>query len=363
MKVYKLLTVATSAFIISSCVELSNPLEDINISVQQDEGVTVENNVITVSRNTPVKFNIAGEPDNITFFSGEKGHNYDFRSRTTIDARQIKSSKLTFQISTKSSTAAAYVDLFNMYISESFPGLNKDNFEEDCNLLAGFAEWSDLESQDKFPKKAEEETQHEIDMTPYLGSNVTLAIHYHPRAENEDFSKNAQPRLDFNNFKITNELVDGSETELLSGSMGFTPVNVWSANLENVTIKEDDLKKNTGYYDEQGNLIESALWYGTTTNNISGMWNLKNASSTGSFDVHGTGKGEGLRESWLVSDYLVINSCTPDRGVAIKNISNNLSSYEYTYEEVGTYKAVFLMANSNYKEDDSKVVTMIINVK
>lgn len=358
MKIYNLFIVSLSGLCLLSCSDgLLKDFSGVDISVETNDAVTLENNIVTVERGTSVKFNISGEPDNITFYSGETGHNYDYRNRTTIDVGQINSSIMTFDIEPQYSTNAAYVDLFNMYISESFPGLYKDDFEEDCNQLAGFTEWTDWVSQDQLPQNSSTTTHHEIDMMPYMGSNVTLAIHYHPSSD-----ANVQPKLNFRNFKITNTLANGTTVELTAGNMGFTPVNVWSSDLSVIQIKDDDLKKNNGYYDDSGNLIESALWYGTVSNNIWGMWNLESASA-GYFYVHSTDAGKGIRESWLVSDYLVINECTPDEGIVIKNISNRLETYEYTYEEVGTYKATFVLNNVNYKNEESKIITMVINVK
>ena len=100
MKIYKLFTAVLSGMFLYSCTEpLNNPLEDVNISVQTGDGVTVDNNVITVTRNTPVKFNIMGEPDNITFYSGESGHNYDYIIIKIKDISQIATSKITLKIS------------------------------------------------------------------------------------------------------------------------------------------------------------------------------------------------------------------------------------------------------------------------
>lgn len=359
MKIYKSFMVASAALLMSSCMELNNPLEDVNIFVQTNDNVTLENNVITIQRNTPIKFNIAGEPDNITFFSGEVGHNYDYRNRTLIDPSQIKSSVMTFEIQNQYSTDAANDGLYSLYVSETFPGLNKSDFPADCQLLEDFADWQEWIPADQLPKSANEKKTYEVDMLPYLGKNISLAINYHPK---EEADKAVQPKVHFRNFKITNTLSVGTEEVIYPSAMGFTPVNVWSADLSKAQVDEVNLKKNDGYYDGSGQLIESALWYGTVTNNIWGMWNMKSAN-TGYFYVHSTAAGKGLHPSWLVSDYIVINECKPDDGVAIKNISTRLDEYEYTYTEVGTYKAVFALNNVNYKEEDSKVITMIINVK
>lgn len=360
MKTYKLLTFAASVLLVSSCTELSSPLEDVNITARADEDVAVENNVVTVQRNTPVRFDIVGEPDNITFYSGEIDHNYDYRNRTLIDPSQIKSSVMSFSIQHQYSEERAHQGLYNIYMSETFSGLNKDDFEADCALLAEFADWHDLIPQENLPQKAKEEKSYEVDMMPYLGKNFTFAVSYHPKEENADI---VQPRVNFKTFKIVNTLYNGSIIELMPSAFGLTPVNVWSANYGNgVEADETNLKKNNGYYDGEGKLIVSALWYGTTTNNCWGMWNLSGADQ-GNFNVHSTEKNKGLHPSWLVSDYIVINECVPDTGTPIKNIANRLGEYEYTYTEPGTYKAVFVLNNANYKDEDSRIITMLINVK
>lgn len=362
MKIYKLILLASFALFMFSCTELNSPLEDVNITVQTVEGVTLENNVITVQRNTPVKFNIAGEPDNITFFSGESGHNFDYRNRTLIDQSQIKSSVLSFDVENKyylSANHNPHINLYSIYISETFPGLDKEDFTADCQLLNDFNEWKELIPQTELPQKPEKKS-YSLDFQEYLGKNITFAINYHPKPE--DDKNTGQPAVIFSNFKITNKYFNNTEGVIYPSSMGFTPVNVWSADLTNLKLDESNLKKNNGYYDGNSNLIESALWYGTVTNNTQRMWNLKNAG-IGSFQIWSTEKGAGLNPSWLVSDYLVINGTTPDTGVAIKNISNRLNNYEYTYKEVGTYKAVFVLNNANYKDEDSRIITMVINVK
>lgn len=362
MKAYKLLTFAASALLVSSCTELSSPLEDVNISAQVSEGVAVENNVVTVQRNTPVRFSIEGEPDNITFYSGELDHNYDFRNRIQIDQSQIKSSVLSFSLTVKWGTVARNTNSYSIYYNlDTFPGLDKSDFEADCNLLAEFAEWQELIPQADLPITPDDVKTFSIDFMPFLGKNMTFAVHYHPNEVDKD--KTAQLRLEFGDFKIVNTLTNGSEVEISPADMGLTPVNVWTADLENASIDETNLKKNQGFYDESGNLIESAMWYGSVNNNTEGMWILNQISTNNAFFIHSTAKEKSLHPSWLVSDYLVVNKTTPDTGTPIKNIANRLGEYEYTYTEPGTYKAVFVLNNANYKDEDSRIITMLINVK
>ena len=62
-------------------------------------------------------------------------------------------------------------------------------------------------------------------------------------------------------------------------------------------------------------------------------------------------------------DYLNLAECPePDSGVKVKDISLDLESYSYTYNQVGTYTATFLMNNANYSHVASKTCELIINV-
>ena len=101
--------------------------------------------------------------------------------------------------------------------------------------------------------------------------------------------------------------------------------------------------------------------YGTVTNNVSGIWNLASAGS-GNFFIHSSGVGTALKYSWLVSDLIMVNVCSPDQGTPIKNISGRLDSYTYTYDEVGVYKATFVATNGNYKHESRVVRELNIKV-
>ena len=53
----------------------------------------------------------------------------------------------------------------------------------------------------------------------------------------------------------------------------------------------------------------------------------------------------------------------PEGGVAIKNITNSLSTYSYKFAKPGTYVVVFMAGNENYQGEKSvkREVTVTIN--
>lgn len=168
MKTYNWLFLTLAAFSSVACNdELEKDLKDVSVTVETNDNVTYDGKVITVAKGTPVKFNIGGEPDNITFFSGETGHNFDYRERVTIDPSQIVSSKLTVEINTQYS--GAYDNLFSMYMSEEFPGLYKDDFPGDCQQLKDFTGWTEWVKQEELPVEPSKTVSYEMDMMSHLG--------------------------------------------------------------------------------------------------------------------------------------------------------------------------------------------------
>ena len=77
--------------------DLTEGLDKVDVNVVASENVTMEGGIVTVRKGTPVEFSIAGEPDFITFFSGEIGHQYIYRQRVETEASDIVSSKTEIQ--------------------------------------------------------------------------------------------------------------------------------------------------------------------------------------------------------------------------------------------------------------------------
>ena len=99
MKTSKLYILLLSTLAFASCTkEMTEGLDEVNVSVVTSETVTAEGSIITVKKGTPVEFSFAGEPDFITFYSGELGHQYIYRQRVENEESDIVSSKLKFNI-------------------------------------------------------------------------------------------------------------------------------------------------------------------------------------------------------------------------------------------------------------------------
>ncbi len=76
----------------------------------------------------------------------------------------------------------------------------------------------------------------------------------------------------------------------------------------------------------------------------------------------GGGAAVGSNEVWAVTRGLNLTTVKPDKGVALKNMSTRLDTYEYVFKQAGTYSVTFVGANINvYGETTSaKTVEVIV---
>lgn len=374
MKTYKLLMLSLGALLFASCEkELDRNLTDVSVSVATSENVRYEGNIVYVKKGTPVQFLLQGDPDYISFFSGEIGHQYIYRNRTEISVDDIVSCNLKFsvwaQYGVANATGNSCKDQLDiLYLSEEqdasnpdktivFPGMSKTNFEADSVLVEKETPWKTFIERNRLPQAPVSSVSGAISfdesVKKYIGKKLTLAIVVNKdqkqAPENLDPEKTtiAQSVFNFVNMRVVTKWKNGRETTTYASSFGFTPLN---------------MKNKTTFEDQPAVDMPKNLEYGSVIKGVGGMWNLSGIGS-GGFSINGAAEGFKWKYSWLVSDYLNLNECpTPDSGVKVKDFTQELDTYSYTYDKVGTYTATFLMNNANYAHDASKTCELIINV-
>lgn len=341
MKWHKLYIVPMFLVALTGCQSELEQSVALDVSIIPNENVTTVGDTLVVKKGSPMVFNLVGDPDYLTFFSGERGHQYIYKDRDRVDPNDIESSKLKFSIWYQYGNATTATDLMHMYISDSFPGLLKSNFNADSVTVESHA-WKDLVDPTALPQApgtAAKAVSFEVDLASYLGSRFAIALKYQAKDNSA-----SQPKVYIVDMKIVNTMKDGSTSTLYAGNFGLTPVNMMAHfNLDDQTS------------------LSTNKEYGTVTNNTSGIWNLKDAA-TGNFFIHSSNTGKVLKYSWLVSDLIMANASSPDAGTAVKNITQRLDAYTYTYNQVGTYKATFLATNSNYKAESRTIRELNIKV-
>lgn len=137
MKTYKLIAICIASLFFGACSDGLDEAVGLHVKVATNENVSFDGQIITAKKGTPIEFILSGDPDFLTFFSGEAGSKYEYRERETIDPSQIKSSMLNFSIWFQYGNPSTTLEK-HVYISDEFTGLYKDNFEADSLLVEQF---------------------------------------------------------------------------------------------------------------------------------------------------------------------------------------------------------------------------------
>ena len=371
MKTYKSLILGVSALLMASChPALFEDIDNAGIVVNKTENVAFNGNIVTVKKGTPLKFDIVGQPDNVTYFSGENGHQFAYHNVDKFDAADVESVSFSFRLcsrfgvfdqSAKGRLKVKYA--LGDDAETAFPGLKKDNFEEDSVLVESFA-WLEMTSDEaidisKVHNKPDEAKLFKMDIPKeWLDKKFTLAIVRNPEKEKAGApapdkegnpSTVAQSTFEVKDMKLTTFMKNGTQYVNYASTFGFTPLNM------DCKTTFEDLKENQ--YD-----LPLDLAYGSTQRDVSGYCNLSTIAN-GSFNIRGCAMGEPWRYTWLVSDYIdFFNRPVRDTGEKVKDLSQGLDKFEYIYQNVGTYKATFVINNENFDDAQGKLQEFVINV-
>ena len=284
-----------------------------------DFNVRVEGTAVAGS---PVTFVFDGNPDYISFFSGEAGSNYANKDRTHVD---VQSLTMSYEMTQRYTTRQDFKEpVMHVMVSHDFTGSLTPE-------AIAAATWTDLSAQAGAttaerpfpvpnPDAVEQNptgyaTAEGLDFSAYGLEPFYLAFKYlapeHPTTTggtgaNATYANH--PRVDIANLCLSKVTVEG-ETVLsddMANDWGFSTVFVNSTTQTNYTVESTNL-----------------------------MFQPQNDHRDRPVEV------------WMVSQRMDVTSVEPDRGEPIKGTNTRVTSYEYTYNEPGTYTATFIATNAN----------------
>lgn len=273
----------------------------------------------------PVIFNFEGEVDNVIFYSGETGSQYQYKDRFTVPAEDVKAVNMDMSFQARYGKA----DALEVWVSKSFEGLNGEDGAADKAAIKAMYErgmqgWTKLDYQEGASTKW---TEQQFDLSEYV-ENFTIAFHWCPT----DIT--ATQRTYWVNGTLSLELEGTDPTKMDISELGFTTV------MMNEEI-EDPYHKNAG----NGSII-------------------LNNPKTAALIFQGVG-GNALTyalDGWAISTPAPLNRVANDKAVVIKNLQNYMDSFEYVWNEPGTYHVTFVGTNSDYKSETMEVKEMTVTI-
>ncbi len=282
--------------------------------------VTVSKTTVEVGKT--VTFNITGNPDLITFWSGEKGHDYAYR-----ETERIYTSQMSFSFST--TTKSGTTDFPNPSVvpiawSSDFTG----EYTEDAVKAAT---WNDITDMFTLPDKSgiTKMPSGSVQISPFysgLSTSEPIYFRYHFKYSSEEQAKgNGRTQWTFDSVSFTG-MTDGVSEEIYDlADAGWQIVETESC--------ADQTRK-------------------------SSVENGKIAFDCGFSAPHDV-------ECWAVSGAIYNEGAINlgvDYGLGIKAIADaELTSYSYIYDKPGDYTVTFVGANANAY--DRKEVVKVINIK
>lgn len=241
----------------------------------------------------PITFSLIGNnANNVVFYSGESGHNFDFRERFYADNDMV------VNFSTFVRNGAD--QLLKFKVSTDFDGVyEKEHVEA--------ATWIDLSDRFIFSTGSDNTLSGETSLKEMAGNdpNAKLYMAFHHKDERETAN-----RADW--------IVRKFELALIS------PENFRGTN--------------------QMGLSKDA-WFGVDCLNPKKNWDITSARAY----LAGGGATATANDDWVISKPVYIRKGTPDKGVALNSVTSK--DYIYTYNTPGVYKAVFdWYDGSNYSQ-------------
>ena len=319
-----------SLFALISCEDELKESVSLDVTVAA-EGLTRDKDTIIVKKSTPVTFYLTGNPNFISFYSGEVGYEYKNINRTELSVEDI-------DCNLKFDSFAQYGTIpgaFKVYVSSTFGTLAKDKDTDVAKINSH--DWVDISDLCNLPTTSSTTTKaSSVSLADYLGNPLVLAFQYKPLN-----NTNAQPTWEIQNLVIENTLKkNGSVTTVPAASMGLTPLDIYAD--PSIAYLSYDAK------------IHSSN---------KGVWDFRNISAAlPRIRMQSSDKGMTLNEDWLISSPLILNSCLPDKGVSIKSTTIALDSYTYQYEETGVYEVSFVATNGNMDHYSRIVKSLPIKV-
>lgn len=278
-------------------------------SCNKKEAVELKFNVDTKQLeykvNDTVTFKISGNPDQVTFYSGEQGKKYVDREGVEIEG-DGKTMDLSFSTQCRYRNELAHPNSFRLYISQVFTG----------NYIASEiveSEWTDVTSKFTFSPSINNDVDYTASgkVSVYTLANLdkTKPVYFAFRYESKSGTIQTHPRWYVDKFDLeTKAAISGDPMNMGDiTSLGWTFIKMFGDIVP--TYNANGLRFPSATSDKIG----------------SSVWTVSRPVSLGAFK----------------------NIINVNRGLALKNMSTKLEEYKYVFTKAGTYKVTFIASNEN----------------
>ena len=299
---YNTIILLASVLLLASCQKDYAPSAELKVTTDKTEYRVGE----------PVTFRFSGDPDNIVFYSGEYGHNYADKDNYS------RVGTLLFDFTSWVRWGAPEImQNIEVLVSTDFDGVYElENVEG--------ADWLELDGavlssgEDRTPSGIQNINDILADngITVSPDDDIYIAFHYF---DYQDEVRTGQDQWILRSVNLDLVAPDGEKTNIAT-----------MANIGWTRIPDDG---------SVVNVSSSQVLFNDEDETIPSRSN-----------------------SWIISPAFSIGGIPADTGVAIKGIDTDMSEYTYTYNEPGTYTAVFATSSIWYTGGSSSTAEVTVTV-
>ena len=263
-----------------------------------------------------VIFKISGNPDNISFYSGDSGNNYAFRNQTTKNGGSVNFS---FQIRASNDSVYPAINsgAFKVLVSNNFSGnYSTDSIASAANsadsALINAATWTDVTSRFAIPTSAANWALNTFYITPSVNISDVITNPNNPINIAFKFAADTTHYMGSNGISIGSLLLSSKFPDGSGTSFNVVPGG-----------------------------SKSSTWYVTNATNSLYSW------ATSSTQIKFIPKySPTYTESWAISNAFYPDAAKPDIAVPIKNITQSpLTTFAYKFQQTGLHKVYFVASN------------------
>lgn len=312
-------------------------------------GVSIQN-PDAVYAGQPVTFEFDGNPDYISFYSGEKNDRYANHNRTTLP--EVDSLGLSYAAKMQYAENYDYKDdrILRVMISETYDGSGEINPEE----------WHDITDPD--PAVNEEYLE-----SPILTSGTTIDLPY--AAVNLSQYKDKDFYLAFRYLAEPHTGVKSKGDLRPDNGKAYSYDNRPRIDITELKLVKREPDKNLIEVEDM--LTEFAFRMNFVNSKVENNFTISNYRLMFQPQEYVTTDGKATVDEsqdydmdvWMISQKLSAHSVEPDRGTPIKGTNARLGIYQHTYDEPGTYTATFIVTNANKWNSEQIVREITVEVK
>lgn len=339
--VKKILTAAAAALALA-CALTGCDESDLNNPVDFGVRLDPENTYVA---GESVKFDFTGSYENLVFFSGEDTHKYKYKDRFQLSPEDVRSASLNLTLVSQYGHASDPGSAMEIYVSDSFDGLTGTDFLADSIKInsmveAGLPGWEKI---DTVPGALYQNSRAtEFSKTyPLDGKYIdqfSLAFHYHPNWATDETTASWKKFCYFTG-NLSLDLYGAAPSAQDIRTLNYVGI-----------VMNNKASFPNPYGTVAWNGLTGGFLYDYPGKGYVSFVGGKNTSGVLDLDV------------WMISAPITLNMIDPDEGETIKGFIDYLPSYEYTFENPGTYTVTFIASNASHigQSQEVKEVTVTI---